>query len=189
MSDLVAFLRAINVGGRQAKNADLRAAFERMGYSEVETFIASGNVIFSVAARPSAALEQKIERTLEKAFDLEITTFSVTRGGRRHRRLRALPEGVSARLALAVRDPGQEAVRARGVRAIEALETKNDGAASPPEGVSSRLALAVRDPGQEAVRAGGGAAPSKRSKPKTIGSPCTDARCTGCAARSRPTRS
>jgi uncharacterized protein (DUF1697 family) len=79
MSDLVAFLRAINVGGRQAKNTDLRTAFERMGFSDVETFIASGNVIFSAGARASAALEQKIERALEGEFDLEITTFLRTR--------------------------------------------------------------------------------------------------------------
>ena len=50
MSDLIAFLRAINVGGRQAKNTDLRAVFERMGYTDVDTFIASGNVLFSTAS-------------------------------------------------------------------------------------------------------------------------------------------
>ena len=79
MSELIAFLRAINVGGRQAKNTDLRAAFERMGYADVDTFIASGNVIFSTRARSSAALERKIEDALEQEFGLEMTTFLRTR--------------------------------------------------------------------------------------------------------------
>ena len=43
---LVAFLRAINVGGHNVKMDRLRELFEALGLSNVETFIASGNVIF-----------------------------------------------------------------------------------------------------------------------------------------------
>jgi uncharacterized protein (DUF1697 family) len=46
MPKYVAFLRAINVGGRTVKMGHLRSLFEAMGFSNVETFIASGNVIF-----------------------------------------------------------------------------------------------------------------------------------------------
>ena len=42
----VAFLRAINVGGHVVKMEVLRAHFESLGLSSVDTFIASGNVIF-----------------------------------------------------------------------------------------------------------------------------------------------
>ena len=42
----VAFLRAVNVGGRVAKMDALRRSFEKLGFRRVETFIASGNVIF-----------------------------------------------------------------------------------------------------------------------------------------------
>ena len=43
----VAFLRAINVGGHVVKMDALRKLFVHAGLSDVETFIASGNVVFS----------------------------------------------------------------------------------------------------------------------------------------------
>ena len=46
VSRLFAFLRAINVGGRTVKMERLRREFEFLGFSGVDTFIASGNVIF-----------------------------------------------------------------------------------------------------------------------------------------------
>jgi uncharacterized protein (DUF1697 family) len=57
----VAFLRAINVGGRSVvKMTDLKAAFERAGCREVRTFIASGNVLFEAPSRLPAALRARI---------------------------------------------------------------------------------------------------------------------------------
>ena len=70
----VAFLRAINVGGRVVKMTALKAVFERLELAEVETFIASGNVIFSSAAE-SPKLESLIERALRKALGYEVATF------------------------------------------------------------------------------------------------------------------
>ena len=54
MPRLFAFLRAINVGGRTIKMERLRREFEVFGFPGVETFIASGNVIFlgTRAGRP-----------------------------------------------------------------------------------------------------------------------------------------
>ena len=55
MARHVALLRAINVGGRIVKMDALRAACEQIGLTKVETFIASGNVIFeSPSADPVA---------------------------------------------------------------------------------------------------------------------------------------
>jgi uncharacterized protein (DUF1697 family) len=71
----VAFLRAINVGGHTVKMDRLRAEFEALGFRDVTTFIASGNVLFSTAADDAAALEQRIERRLEKTLGYEVTTF------------------------------------------------------------------------------------------------------------------
>ena len=127
MSDLIAFLRAINVGGRQAKNTDLRAAFERMGYTDVDTFIASGNVLFSTASRASAALERKIEGALEKEFGLEMTTFLRTRA-----EVAAIVDFVPFSPAWARGWKSLYVILAKqrysaaAARAIEALETKND---------------------------------------------------------------
>jgi uncharacterized protein (DUF1697 family) len=47
----VAFLRAINVGGRAVvKMADVQAAFTAAGCDNVKTFIASGNILFEATA-------------------------------------------------------------------------------------------------------------------------------------------
>jgi uncharacterized protein (DUF1697 family) len=46
MNKHIAFLRAINVGGHTVKMDTLRQLFESLGFTNVETFLASGNVIF-----------------------------------------------------------------------------------------------------------------------------------------------
>jgi uncharacterized protein (DUF1697 family) len=75
MSRCIAFLRAVNVGGHLVKMDALRAALEALGLTGVQTFIASGNVIFETRARDLAALERKIEAHLQGVFGFEIHTF------------------------------------------------------------------------------------------------------------------
>ena len=75
MSRCIAFLRAVNVGGRIVKMDALKAQFEALGLTEVSTFIASGNVVFETRARDMAALEQKIEKQLFGAFGFEVHSF------------------------------------------------------------------------------------------------------------------
>ena len=70
-----AFLRAVNVGGRVVKMDALRAHFEELGFSDVETFIASGNVVFSCRSRKPQALQQKIEQQLQSKLGYEVDTF------------------------------------------------------------------------------------------------------------------
>jgi uncharacterized protein (DUF1697 family) len=71
----VAFLRAVNVGGRVVKMDQLRVLFEAMKFKQVETFIASGNVLFDARSDDTAALEQRIEKQLEKSLGYEVLTF------------------------------------------------------------------------------------------------------------------
>ena len=71
----VAFLRAINVGGHTVKMDHLRSLFESMGFANVETFIASGNVIFDSKTKNTAALEKRIEKQLQAALGYEVKTF------------------------------------------------------------------------------------------------------------------
>lgn len=72
----VAFLRAINVGGRNVVKMDfLRGLFESLGFANVETFIASGNVAFESKAKDARALEREIEKTLREALGYEVATF------------------------------------------------------------------------------------------------------------------
>ena len=53
MPRYAAFLRGINVVGSRISNKELAAPFEAIGFEDVATFRASGNVIFSAAeSRP-----------------------------------------------------------------------------------------------------------------------------------------
>lgn len=70
----IAFLRAINVGGHTVTMADLRRYFEALGYANVETFIASGNVLFD-STKKAATLEREIEAGLEAQLGYEVATF------------------------------------------------------------------------------------------------------------------
>lgn len=76
----IAFLRAINVGGHTVTMERLRSLFARMGFRGVETFIASGNVVFEADGDDGAALERRIASALEKALGYEVATFVRTPG-------------------------------------------------------------------------------------------------------------
>ena len=75
MPRYVAFLRAINVGGHVVKMERLRMLFDQLRFRNVETFIASGNVLFDSSSPDTAAMERKIEKHLEKALGYEVITF------------------------------------------------------------------------------------------------------------------
>ena len=69
----VALLRGINVGGKTLiKMADLKAAIEDAGFSEVTTLIASGNVIFSSSERNQAKIEDTLEKIIHARFKLPV---------------------------------------------------------------------------------------------------------------------
>ena len=75
MPKYVAFLRAINVGGHTVKMEHLRSLFETLGFSNVETFIASGNVIFNSTAVNTKTLEKNIETHLLEQLGYQVATF------------------------------------------------------------------------------------------------------------------
>jgi len=74
MPRYVAFLRGINLGNRRIPMSELRSVFENIGFDQVETFIASGNVIFSSRKSP-ATIERTLEKHLEEAFGFPVDTF------------------------------------------------------------------------------------------------------------------
>ena len=76
MPPYAAFLRAINVGGHTVKMADLRASFQALGFDHVDTFIASGNVIFDSSETDESKLERTIERALEADLGYPVETFA-----------------------------------------------------------------------------------------------------------------
>ncbi len=75
MSLYAAFLRGMNVGGRRLTNDDLRAHFVAMGFAEVATFRASGNVVFAGEAQPADDVRERIESGLEQALGYAVPAF------------------------------------------------------------------------------------------------------------------
>lgn len=71
MTRYVALFGSINVGGNRLTMADLRHAFEREGFENVETVVASGNVLFDYDRRPSAGLEDMLAHLLGERFAID----------------------------------------------------------------------------------------------------------------------
>jgi uncharacterized protein (DUF1697 family) len=71
----IAFLRALNVGGHTIKMDVLRGLFAEIGFGEVSTYIASGNVLFAAGEENAPALERRIEDHLRAALGYEVATF------------------------------------------------------------------------------------------------------------------
>lgn len=75
MQRYIALLGGINVGGHRVKMTDLRVLFEQLGFANVATFIASGNVIFESAASDTTVLQTQIEHQLKQALGYHVPTF------------------------------------------------------------------------------------------------------------------
>ena len=76
----VALLRGINLGRRRVKSTELRRAFEALGFGDVVTFLASGNVIFDARGGSTEELTSRIEAGLRDALGYEVPTFVRTCG-------------------------------------------------------------------------------------------------------------
>lgn len=70
MTRYVALLRAVNVGGRKVTMKELREMAEGLGYDNVRTLLASGNLIFEAKKTPATKLEATLESAIEKTFGL-----------------------------------------------------------------------------------------------------------------------
>ena len=69
MTKYVALLRGINVGGHKPiKMEELKKTFELLGFQNVKTLLASGNVIFEISNASTDGLVKKIEGGLKKTF-------------------------------------------------------------------------------------------------------------------------
>jgi len=69
MPVLVAFLRAVNVGGHAKIKMDaLRELFVSLKFAEPQTYVQSGNVIFNSSERDLASIAKRIQQGIEKKF-------------------------------------------------------------------------------------------------------------------------
>ncbi|AZO75143.1 MAG: DUF1697 domain-containing protein [Mesorhizobium sp.] len=65
----VALFSGINVGGnRIVKMAELRSFFEDLGFSDVATYVQSGNIVFRAKKGDAASLTREIEAAFEKKW-------------------------------------------------------------------------------------------------------------------------
>jgi uncharacterized protein (DUF1697 family) len=79
MKKFIALLRGINVSGqKKIKMSDLKLLFEEMGFKDVQTYIQSGNVIFSSKEISADKLEIKISSGIKRkcGFDVRVIILS-----------------------------------------------------------------------------------------------------------------
>ena len=75
MQRYIAFLRGMNLGKRRLPMSRLKELFEELDFGQVETFIASGNVLFSSKVKDAQSLESKIAGHLEASLGYDVDTF------------------------------------------------------------------------------------------------------------------
>jgi uncharacterized protein (DUF1697 family) len=78
MPTYVALLRAVNVGGRYYKMADLRDHLAESGLTDVETYIQTGNVRFRSAMRSPVKVEKHVESVLARHCGFDVPTILLT---------------------------------------------------------------------------------------------------------------
>jgi uncharacterized protein (DUF1697 family) len=77
MSSFIAFLRGVNMTGHNTiKMADLVALLRKSGFSDAETYIQSGNVVFTAAGTSNTAeIESTIEKVINRKFGYDIAVM------------------------------------------------------------------------------------------------------------------
>lgn len=118
MTTYLAFLRAINLGARRKFPKDaLREAVGAAGFTDVETYLHTGNVRLSTAMRSRS----RIERTLELAFEADrgfavptivFTTEEFAEIARDTRELHEVTPGIARHYVALLKDEPDRAVRA-----------------------------------------------------------------------------
>lgn len=129
----VALLRGINVGGhKRVPMAELRALGAELGWTNVASYIQSGNLVFDAAGK-AAGLERALEAALVERFGFEVTTVV-----RSARALRALP-ATNPFTTAAQETPkfvllllAKRALRARAAAELEPLARAGEAVAQVP---------------------------------------------------------
>jgi len=80
MSKCIALLRGINVSGqKKIKMAEFKVHLENAGLQDVQTYIQSGNIVFSSTEKNVNKLAKKIEETIQKKYDFNVPTLVLKR--------------------------------------------------------------------------------------------------------------
>ncbi|WP_438444882.1 DUF1697 domain-containing protein [Gorillibacterium sp. sgz5001074] len=112
MAVYIALLRGINVGGKnKIPMAELKSRLEGMGLERVQTYIASGNVLFETGETEELELRRRLEAEILAGFGISLTV--VLRTSEEWERIvrtcpyreEDLPEGGSIQLSLMIEPP------------------------------------------------------------------------------------
>ena len=76
MPVFISLLRGVNVGQCRVKMSELQSVYEKLGYTEVQTYVQSGNVVFSAPARIDHA--KQIRVAVREAFGFDIPGLVVS---------------------------------------------------------------------------------------------------------------
>ena len=73
MTNYIAILRGINVGGRRKiLMANLRKLFQGSGFDDIQTYIQSGNVLFTAVEEDAYKLSLSIEDQIRSKYGFEV---------------------------------------------------------------------------------------------------------------------
>ncbi len=76
MKKYIALLRGINVAGKnKLKMQVLRELLGQLGWTNIDTYIQSGNIVFEAAPTDTKSLAIRIKKALKDAFDYDIPTL------------------------------------------------------------------------------------------------------------------
>lgn len=127
----VVFLRAINLGAhRRVAMPALRGWLEQAGFTDVETYLATGNVLVRTSLRSPARVEERVEDVVAQQAGFEVAAIVLPRA-----ELRAVVDDVRRLPAPVAGDPSRQVLLFRG---------------PPPAAVAE--ALAARDTATDAAR-------------------------------------
>jgi uncharacterized protein (DUF1697 family) len=133
MRRFVALLRGINVGGRnQIGMADLCELAAGLGWSDIRTYVQSGNMVFGADGDPPK-LERELELRLEQGFGLKVAVIvrpaeswsDIVRGNPFRQAAEADPSRLLLYLSKLPQQPGAEAAlreRAEGGEAVAVVD-------------------------------------------------------------------
>lgn len=80
MKRYIAFLRGINIGGKnKISMPGLKVGFEELGSAEVKTCLNSGNVIFSHDRNDEEDFPGRLETMINERFNLDIPVFVISK--------------------------------------------------------------------------------------------------------------
>jgi uncharacterized protein (DUF1697 family) len=120
----IALLRAVNVGGRTVKMAELKAMAETLGFGEVRSLLQSGNLVFAGEDADDVDAEARLEAAAEARFGFAVDFI-----------VRRAPEWDAM---IAANPFAREATDDPGHLLVFALK------AEPADGALARLAAAIK---------------------------------------------